>query len=160
MTRPGDTRPGGSRVAGGQGPNVPAIVGEEVVEALSSDAQAPVAQPSTESIVEIQGELARILGVLTAVNDIRAQLIRLGLNPALRIAIDTEVIPVLSILTSLATASDFFSVSAYNLSNISMAKSHEVKRILNLIYDITDLSEDVLEVTIKLVLATLPKCPY
>lgn len=159
MVGPRDRQPGGGQTTGGQGPNIPAVVGEEVLSELANEGGG-LTQPSPDVIVDIQGELVRILGVLTAVNDIRAQVIRLGLNPALRIAIDTEVVPVLSILTSLATASDFFSVAAFNLSNINFAKTHEIKKVLNLIYEITDVSEDVLEVAIKLILATLPKCPY
>lgn len=154
----GPPSPGGGQTTGGQGVNIPAIVGEEVIGEITSAAEA--AAPGPELLISTQNELTRILAVLTAVNDIRAQVIRLGLNPALRIAIDTQVIPVLGILTSLATAADFYSVAAFNLSNINLAKTHEIKKILNLIYDITDVSESVLEVTIKLILATLPKSPY
>jgi hypothetical protein len=152
------TRPGGGQSTGGQGVNIPAIVGEEITAQTIAAGQAPVAPGA--ALIDIQGELVRILGLLTAVNDIRAQIIRLGLNPALRIAIDTEVVPVLNILSVLATAADFFSVAAFNLSNIVFAKTHEVKKILDLIYNITDISEDVLEVVIKLVLITLPKAPF
>lgn len=153
MTRPG----------GGQS-NVPALVGQEVITELQvPPATAGVSPPSTTPStvpVDIQSELAKILAIITSVNDIRAQIIRLGLNPALRFAIETEVVPVLNILTALSTASDFFSVAAFNLSNVNFAKSHEIRKILELIYNITDLSEDVFEVVKKITLSTLPKAPY
>ncbi|KPU45010.1 hypothetical protein OXPF_14880 [Oxobacter pfennigii] len=138
--------------AGDRDLNIPALIGEEELAA-----EFPAAVGGEEAIVNITGELGRILAVLTAVNDIRDQVIRLGLNPSLRFAIEVEVSPVIGILTALATAADFYSVAAFNLSNINFSKTHEIKKILNLIYDITDLSEDVLEVATKLVLSTLPK---
>jgi len=144
---------------GGQDANISALVGEEIIPELEDQGEG-LTQPASDIVVDVEGELGKILGVLTAVNDIRAQVIRLGLNPSLRIAIDTEVIPVLSILTSLATSSNFFSSAALNLSNINFAKTHEIKKLLNIVYEITDVSEDVLEVATKLILATLPKCPY
>lgn len=156
------TRPGGGQSVGGQGPNIPAVVGEEVITGLEEpilSAAAPSAIP-TPAAIDIQSELSRILSTITSVNDIRAQIIRLGLNPSLRFAIETEVVPVLNILTALSTASDFFSVAAFNLSNINFAKSHEIRKLLELIYNISDLSEDVFEVVKKLTLATLPKAPY
>lgn len=152
------TRRGGGQTSGGQGDNVPPIVGEKIIGELAAPAEG-VTGAGTELLISTQSELVKILAVLTTVNDIRAQVIRLGLNPSLRLAVDTEVVPVLSILTSLATAADFYSVAAFNLSNINFAKTHEIKKILNLVYDITDVSESVLEVTIKLILATLPKSP-
>lgn len=156
------TRPGGGQTTGGQGVNIPAVVGVEVVQGLEQPLTAGAAVPPvapTAAQVDIQVELSRILATITAVNDIRAQIIRLGLNPALRFAIETEVVPVLNILTALSTAADFYSVTAFNIHNINFAKSHEVKKILELIYNIVDLSEDVFEVLNKLVLATLPKAP-
>lgn len=139
--------------------NVPAIIGAQVVSGLEAPA-APAAPTVTAApAVDIQAELARILSVITSVNDIRAQIIRLGLNPALRFAIETEVVPVLNILTALATSADFFSVAAFNMSNINFAKSHEIKKLLELVYNITDISEDVFEVLKKLTLGTLPKAP-
>lgn len=144
--------------------NVPAIVGAQIVQGLEAPA-APAAVPAVPTAaaapaaIDIQAELARILATITSVNDIRAQIIRLGLNPALRFAIETEVVPVLNILTALSTAADFYSVAAFNMSNISMAKTHEIRKILELIYNITDVSEDVFEVLRKLILATLPKAP-
>ncbi|HBM80279.1 MAG: hypothetical protein QME45_14480 [Clostridiales bacterium] len=145
----------------GEGTNVPAIVGQEIVQALQAPQAAggapPTIPPTTP--IDIQGELNRILSIITSINDIRAQIIRLGLNPSLRFAIETEVVPVLNILTALATSADFFSVAAYNMSNINFAKSHEIRKMLELIYNIADLSEDVFEVLEKLVIATLPKSP-
>lgn len=145
---------------GGQGQNVPAIIGTQVVTGLEAPA-APTTVPTAAAAptIDIQLELSRILSIITSVNDIRAQIIRLGLNPALRFAIETEVVPVLNILTALATTADFYSVAAFNMSNINFAKTHEIKKLLELIYNITDLSEEVFEVLKKLTLATLPKAP-
>lgn len=155
------TRPGGGQSVGGQEPNIPAIIGEDIIQGLEQPTGAGTAPPTVPpTTIDIQGELSRILGTITAVNDIRAQIIRLGLNPALRFAIETEVVPVLNILTALATVADFYSVAAFNMTNINFAKSHEIKKILELIYNVTDLSEDVFEVLRKLVLATLPKATY
>lgn len=151
------TRPGGGQADGGQGPNIPEIVGQEVLTGLEVPPSAAVPPPSS---IDVQSELSRILATITSVNDIRAQIIRLGLNPSLRFAVETEVVPVLNILTALATAADFYSVAAFNMSNINFAKSHEIRKTLELIYNITDLSEDVFEVVKKLTLATLPKAPY
>lgn len=151
------TRPGGGQTDGEQESNISAIVGEEVLTGLETPPSAAVPPPST---IDVQSELSRILSIITSVNDIRAQIIRLGLNPSLRFAIETEVVPVLNILTALATAADFYSVAAFNMSNINFAKSHEIRKTLELIYDIIDLSEDVFEVVKKLTLATLPKAPY
>jgi len=156
------TRPSGGQTTGGQGGNIPAVIGSEIIQGLeqpfTSGAAVPPAATTTVQL-DIQAELSRILATITDVNDIRAQIIRLGLNPALRFAIETEVVPVLNILTALATAADFYSVTAFNIHNINFAKSHEVKKILELIYNIVDLSEDVFEVLNKLTLATLPKAP-
>jgi hypothetical protein len=163
MTNP--LPPGGGQIPGGQGQNISSIVGLDVLQGLEQQvppAAVQTAIPTAVSVpaaIDIQGELARILATITSVNDIRAQIIRLGLNPALRFAIETEVVPVLNILTALSTAANFFSVSAFNLSNINFAKSHEIKKILELVYNIIDLSEDTFEVVRKLVLATLPKAP-
>lgn len=166
MTFPGAGTGGGAGTGTGavQGQNVSAVVGTDIIAGLE---QPPVtaqpvtaAQPVAAMEVTTGTELQRILAILTAVNDIRAQIIRLGLNPALRFAIETEVVPVLNILTALATAADFFSVTAFNMHNINFAKTHETRKTLELIYNIVDLSEDVFEVLNKLVLATLPKSPY
>ena len=116
-------------------------------------------QPSVVQTAAIPDELDKILATITAVNGIREQIIRLGLNPALKIAIDTEVVPLLNILAILGTASYDFSVSAFNINNNSSGKVHEVKKLLELVYDISDLSESVFEVLEKLVLITLPKAP-
>lgn len=160
------TRPGGGQTTGNQGQNVPAIIGEEVIAGLEAPilpgtavSPAALAPSPTPSPTDIQSELSRILAIITSVNDIRAQIIRLGLNPSLRFAIETEVVPVLNILTALATAADFFSVAAFNMSNINFAKSHEIRKLLELIYNISDLSEDAFEVVKKITLATLPKAP-
>ncbi|HBM75315.1 MAG TPA: hypothetical protein DD429_07145 [Clostridiaceae bacterium] len=151
------TRQDGGQTGAGGGQNIPAIVGQEII--AGSEVPPPIVGQAPSQI-DVQSELARILATITSVNDIRAQIIRLGLNPSLRFAVETEVVPVLNILTALATAADFYSVAAFNMSNINFAKSHEIRKTLELIYDITDLSEDVFEVVKKLTLATLPKAPY
>lgn len=115
--------------------------------------------PTPVVTASTSGALGEILSVLTNVNAIRNEIIRLGLNPALSIAIGLEVEPVLGILNILSLSAYNYSTAAFNLNQISLSKPHEVKKILDLIYDISDLSEDVLEVLTKLVLITLPKAP-
>lgn len=105
-------------------------------------------------------ELLRILDTLRAVNDIRDEVIKLGLNPSLKLAIDTEIAPVVNVLQALSVAVNFYATAAFNLHNNSFAKAHEIKKILNLVYDTAEVSEDVLEVLRKLIYYTLPKSPY
>lgn len=83
------------------------------------------------------------------VNIIRREIIRLKLNPEKKIFFENDIEPLLRVFDSLSLASQNYGVAVSKINGISFAKSSEIKALLDLIYEITDKSEDVFNILDK-----------
>lgn len=84
---------------------------------------------------------------LRNINVIREELCKLSLNPCEREYFNNCILPLISILTSITTASLNLASSAnyLNNSNILFRKKSDIKDTLHLAYDMNRKSEDVYE---------------
>lgn len=94
-------------------------------------------------------KLTNLRQKLVNVNIIRREITRLKLNPDKRIFFENDIEPLLRIFDSLSLASQNYSMAVSKINGISFAKTSEIKALLDLVYEITDKSEDVFDVLDK-----------
>lgn len=107
----------------------------------------------------ISSTISKTTNTLREINAIKSELCKLPLDPCENEFIDTNVTPLLTVLTQLASASVSLSTSVYYLtiSPIVHAKHSEIKDTLHLVYNINDECEDVYHIVKKRINTILHK---
>lgn len=93
--------------------------------------------------------LASIREKFVDINIIREELTKLKLDPDKKTFFEYNIEPLLKIFDSLSLASQNYGIAISSINVVNLSKSSEIKQILQLLYDITDKSEDVFKVLEK-----------
>ncbi|KYH35088.1 hypothetical protein CLTEP_09080 [Clostridium tepidiprofundi DSM 19306] len=99
----------------------------------------------TNSELYIPEELKKVSASIAEINILRQELAKLDLNLTERLYYDTEVFPLLNSLHILGFASENYASSARNIAQTNFGKSSKIKDALDLVYDVNDLSDEVLK---------------
>lgn len=112
--------------------------------------KADEADESDENTLDCMNDtLASIREKFVDINIIREELTKLKLDPAKKTFFEYNIEPLLKIFDSLSLASQNYGLAISSINVVNLSKSSEIKQILQLLYDITDKSEDVFKVLEK-----------
>jgi len=120
-------------------------------ETLSSEKAEDRIDKNQEFEVPISDTITETSANLRNINIIREELCKLSLNPCEREYFNNCILPLLTTLTGITSASSNLASSASDLSNsnILFRKKSNIKDTLDLVYDINKKSEDVYKALVK-----------
>ncbi|MCY6958597.1 Sec1 family protein [Clostridium brassicae] len=120
------------------------------------------AQEATSDSGCIDDELTCLSKKLIEINTIREEITKLRLDPAKKTFFTNDIEPLLRTLEVLSLSTERFALAVFNIYSNNFTKFSEVKDLLNLIYNLSDTSEDVLKVLNKEIdmMLNIYKCDF
>ncbi|WMJ81209.1 hypothetical protein RBU49_02855 [Clostridium sp. MB40-C1] len=119
-------------------------------------------QDASSSSGCIDDELTCLTKKLVEINTIREEITKLRLDPAKRTFFTNDIEPLLRTLDTLSLSTERFALAIYNIYGNNFTKFSEMKDMLNLVYSLSDKSEEVLKVLNKEIdiMLNIYKCDF
>lgn len=123
---------------------------KDIKDNINKQEKTDKADESDENTLDcLNDTLASIREKLVDINIIREEFTKLKLDPDKKTFFEYNIEPLLRIFDSLSLSSQNYGLAISNINVVNLSESSEIKQILQLLYDITDKSEDVFKVLEK-----------